>query len=1498
MTDAPAPIDGYPAVPVGPHADPPPAAYSSALDAAAPSTADRPGTARSELAAGPAPFVVCGPVLRRVDPGSATVFVAVRSACTVTLTVFESGPGHIRGPVVATGSRSAIRLGERLYVVAVRASGTLEPGRLYGYDLSFSGAAGSWDSLLAPTVVAASGDEALKLLTYVDPDKPGAAPEYPSFATPPADPGQLRIFHGSCRKPHGEGRDALPALDQAIAETVGDPGRRPHQLVLTGDQIYADDVADVLLAMIQGHDAVPARDGQPAVPASPGVAVSLGMPPESLPMPGEPTDRSLVPGRRAETLATAAKFTSGAADSHLMSLREYVCMYLMVWSDQLWPATYPRFEDVFPADTRILQDPQGRRPGETVYDLLVSGRAYSPSGVQRPIAERYLRWHEQAIRLRFFQQGLPEVRRQLANVPTYMVADDHEVSDDWNITRDWVENAVIGSPLGRRIVRNAMSAYVVFQAWGNDPTRFAEEGAAGEPGRELLSALGGWLAAPNDPDDQRLRTRLGLPTGITPEGRIARPGGALVYHFAVTWPRYQLLALDTRTWREFPTATRPGGLLLADHPLIEMVSGGGVLDDEAVTVVAQPIAVFGMPLLERVVQPLALVAAGRYAADLEDAWLASEAAAHKFLGRLLAAAPPGPDGVRRRRVVLLGGDIHFGSAERIRYSATLPYGCGPDPARPFEGVNRTEGVIAGFVSSALRNEDDKTKILHTTGYAPVLPVGRRLDLVGWANEEAGRAGERFPAGTEVAVAADAGVGWWVSGRPAVGDYDGLKLLSRPPEWIVQVQFLRHDESDPQAPDDTTPEPVWDPAGLPDREKLEQYAAAVANLERWIALPGAGREIVGHNNLGEVTFSWPAGEGKSATQRLWWYGPDGRIAPLTAHRVDLSYGCSLLAPAPYGGYLLERDDHDATAGEQARYGGADRPADLVTENWVGRLHADLATLGFDQQPALGRYDAHTYRAVREFQTYARSGWAAREPAGATAPRYSDRLEPVEVPEAERYHGPIHGVADLPTQVAIQHWLEKRWRAPVVVEAWQVTGGTPQHLAAANVWRSDTERPADQRLYSRMVTGRPADAGPAPVTHPELIPLGFRVTRPDQPEWSGPVVEPVSELLPEALLPRPAGQATGPSLPMLVATARHAEPVVAEPALRRLSTFKVLRAVAENTRTGSAGGYFDVVDGSDRALLRLGPFGWPADGPRPAPVNPPVFTLRCEPGQLWAWLAALRATDRDAYEALGGLAGLSATPGWGRDGNSLWCPELGLRRARMGLSGPDAGVPFTIENLVDVLDLRAWHWVHRFTLALRTHDGVRRSIWHFARQGLRDLLGIAWDPPNPARRSVPDVPGADGTPRRVRIGDLFTSERAVALLACWQTYRAHQLVVLGTPNDGEPQDERKRPRAARELRNVLARARTLGPDFSGPPTGWTDAHEAALITALAQVAGADPEVAAALTAVGTWPDWPDGRGYALPIEALDGEAGEPGVGPGLSARRGSLRLDIGDLPWGTR
>jgi hypothetical protein len=61
----------------------------------------------------------------------------------------------------------------------------------------------------------------------------------------------------------------------------------------------------------------------------------------------------------------------------------------------------------------------------------------------------------------------------LAPVPVYMIFDDHDVTDGWNLSRGR-EEAAYANPFSRRIIGNALIAYWLFQAWGNAPEMFDE----------------------------------------------------------------------------------------------------------------------------------------------------------------------------------------------------------------------------------------------------------------------------------------------------------------------------------------------------------------------------------------------------------------------------------------------------------------------------------------------------------------------------------------------------------------------------------------------------------------------------------------------------------------------------------------------------------------------------------------------------------------------------------------------------------------------------------------------------------------------------------------------------------------------------------------------------------------------------------------------------------------------------------------------------------------
>ena len=305
-----------------------------------------------------------------------------------------------------------------------------------------------------------------------------------------------------------------------------------------------------------------------------------------------------------------AGFTGPVLDCHLMSLAEFYGMYLLIWSDVLWPRD--------PTGAATLPAPEDDRDRASVLE---------------------------------FARTLPRVRRALANIATYMIFDDHDVTDDWNLHRRWHEH-VHSRPLGRRMVQNALAAYTVFQGWGNEPDQFA----ADRPGGRLLAALAAWDGR-EGPACETVRAGLGLPSADT--------SAPVRWDYQVDTPSYQAIVLDTRTQRGF----RPGGDGLAAPALLGEAAMRRQLTDRLaarrrevpVTVLVSAAPVFGHPLIEAKIQLKRIKAIewaeqGPAAVDRE-AWSLHPAAFEALLATL----------VPFRQVVILSGDVHYGFAGSVAY---------------------------------------------------------------------------------------------------------------------------------------------------------------------------------------------------------------------------------------------------------------------------------------------------------------------------------------------------------------------------------------------------------------------------------------------------------------------------------------------------------------------------------------------------------------------------------------------------------------------------------------------------------------------------------------------------------------------------------------------------------------------------------------------------------------------------------------------------------------
>src|SRR5690348_113060 len=498
------------------------------------------------------PLTLAGPILRRTEPRAVTVWLALKTPQVVTLRIYSrNGAGTLVQQL--EGTHHTVRLGDHLHIVAVTARATNEHerlawGELYYYNLFFRPDSTSERrgletpaSLDTPGILATEPAAADPLHRLVYPGHP-----LPSFVLPSEDLNRVRYLHGSCRKPHGVGKEMLSAADAVLEDAANEPTRRPQQLFMTGDQIYGDDVtASLLLALIDA-----------------GKFLLEGNREEVLPLVQVPASL-LAPGERGGVVRNQAMFTTTTPQSHLLSFAEYATMYLFAWSDALWPDDLPDAEDIWNTYPEARPQPALQQREQATYA-------------------------EHRDRLRAFRSTLPQVRRALANITTFMICDDHDVTDDWYLDGAWCHR-VLASPLGRGVVRNALLAYALFQAWGNTPGQFDEPN-----GTALLDAIDTWRWGELASQKDTISRIIGLPDSFEGRGELTRSDQALRWNYTVPGSHHQVIVMDTRTQRLYHSPSDFPGLLAPDAIKRQTVAADHNAADVSLIISGTPVLALGM----------------------------------------------------------------------------------------------------------------------------------------------------------------------------------------------------------------------------------------------------------------------------------------------------------------------------------------------------------------------------------------------------------------------------------------------------------------------------------------------------------------------------------------------------------------------------------------------------------------------------------------------------------------------------------------------------------------------------------------------------------------------------------------------------------------------------------------------------------------------------------------------------------------------------------------
>ncbi len=567
------------------------------------------------------PPILAGPMLRHTTDEIVTVWLALRLPARVSLQVYSTlERGSTIDLPIAKGSRKTVTVGTSLHIVTISAINpegkTFKRGEIYAYDLEFTVGETTYNLATALT----STEYPWVCISYFHHN-------LPTFVLPPLDLNRVKIAHGSCRKPHGNGQDALAILDRILAANANKADTRPQQLFLTGDQIYGDDVASPLLwvatylgELILGWD-------------------------EKLPIgtwdrPKYSTLKELPSGERGGIATKMGGFTAGLhqkrskVNSHLFGLGEYCAAYLLAWSPIVWPKCLPSAAQM--------------------------GYGKTKSAVA---------WDREVADMCSFIQSLWAVRRVLANTVTYSIFDDHDVSDDWNLNQAWCLR-VLGKPLGRRVVSNALLAYSLFQGWGNTPAQF-------EPGMSGYR-LFGWLEeliytrGYDEEIEQEIGRYVGLPPrqphSNLPEFKLdgedlilARDPQSLAWHYAIDCGGYLAIVCDTRTQRGYPQnakLTAPPRLLSRSglNAQITTYLNSALFKGKEILIIL-PTNLFGLKAIDWVHRNQ-ISRSKIFATDVGDAWNIRLDAVAELLDRIART---------RDRAIVLTGDIHYAGAMEFTY---------------------------------------------------------------------------------------------------------------------------------------------------------------------------------------------------------------------------------------------------------------------------------------------------------------------------------------------------------------------------------------------------------------------------------------------------------------------------------------------------------------------------------------------------------------------------------------------------------------------------------------------------------------------------------------------------------------------------------------------------------------------------------------------------------------------------------------------------------------
>ncbi|MFA0141757.1 alkaline phosphatase family protein [Vibrio kanaloae] len=563
------------------------------------------------------PFLLAGPILRKTTATEVVLWIVTSSPLTGTTKLFNA---RQEAPFYTSqlDEQESIQVGTHAWVTLIHLQGEFPTNVPLEYQIKTE--QGSLTDL-APHLV------------YTDRRTNNDSSRIEFKISTTAD----YILHGSCRNPHHPSKDSLVAADNKVAQqTVLE---RPDILMMSGDQIYADHVAGPTLDAIQQ------------------VIQLLGLASENLPTDSQASDiknsemlfmseyhlyrrHHLLPHHKSSNSLLdkifpsrgVPIFSSTDCENHLVTLSEFIAMYLLVWSPTLWE--YINRE-------RLIEN-----------DFTQGGNKLTPAEQQK--------WRDESVIIDDFIAGLPQVQRLFAHIPTYMIFDDHDVTDDWNLTVGW-EHAVDQNQFATRVIGNGLAAYWMCQGWGNKPESFDETFI--EQAKQLF--VDQPLITKQTHNEAGNAVTTHSVSNIEPEKHqafIEMLSRFEEWHYTIeTSPKVIVLDTRTRRWRSESRMNKPSGLM--DWEALIEFQHQLMNQDKVVIVSATPM--FGVKFIETL-QKMMTTLGKPLVIDAEN-WMAHPGSANTLISIFTHTKTP-------TNFVVLSGDVHYSFAYdiKLRYRRNSP----------------------------------------------------------------------------------------------------------------------------------------------------------------------------------------------------------------------------------------------------------------------------------------------------------------------------------------------------------------------------------------------------------------------------------------------------------------------------------------------------------------------------------------------------------------------------------------------------------------------------------------------------------------------------------------------------------------------------------------------------------------------------------------------------------------------------------------------------------